>query len=1240
MRTALNRLVRQIRPLTQSGHLGTGAILPHALPQEVLQVWQGPLKQGGELPDVAGRQHAAFPLSQVGGDKSRPETVWGRALGHIQRITKKFIASVVVVSLQIGAISPLGYALAQSGQPGYMRTPNTGYAPNGDLYINAQRFMLSQDPYHQQQHNNQVPGLFMVDAVQFSKPVSDPTFGQGSLAQMENHTVNLGLPAFDILFTRLYLTVANPYTTPDVGPYPNYQTYRDALTNAQAASYSPVVGGDSTPYVFKTLTSPNAAMRNMLVTELPTSVNFQAALERPAGTPAGAVGVRVGLNGEMAALQDYIKNTKPYDFSYQSAMGPYATAGQKATYNANGALDIDPTKDTASFFMNWTLGSNDVQSQLAQAQKNGMTVSQAMGALVYDNVTGRYYIPTGGAQEGQTNIFDANFMAMAAPQQSVVNGGPEHGMVQTGESGLPQWDQLNQAQKQSQDWQQEQQTIARTQAAQASANSIDFSQFQSPNALFGQGYDLYRYNPNHNPNGETENALMRRLMNGELTVGSAEYDQATQIAQQRYREQYAYHQITGEKLTFSVTDAQAKANSLNLDQANPNTLFGEGYNLFKYAQNEEERQLLRRLQAGELVIGSDEYERAAAVARQAFRIAYADSMINGTKKEYSDNAAANKANQLDLTDASVTELFGSGFDLYRWAHTDNEKSMLRRLQSGELRPGTDEYKVALSLAQQYFRNAYAEMLNPPPPPPPKKVPKWKKIVAAVAGAVVSMMTGGAAIPFLTTALGFSTAVATAVAGIVGSVAGSFVSTAILTGDIGQAFNAAGKALVSGSIKAFVVNVIGLGPIGKVVGGAIAQKIVYGADFEDALVTGAVEYVVDDIAKEVATEIGLNAENLGVFGVEAAHALTGCLAGAIKAQSESGCVSGAVGAVVGHVSAPVILAQGWDPLNTGNTQGIIDSANFFAGVVGGTAAAIVGDSNEVQANFNIGSSSGENAAANNANTIITNIAKYTLRGCMEVFLCYSAIPGGLVFLNAMLAEKARIKAQNPGVTDSQAEVVAYSNIAANGVVNFISKSYAAIREEFAGGIGAPISTPTGPSIAPIPGSVAEVNNGPQHTGNTNPPENNNPIHTGGEQIPDVSGPSIVGGGSLGGADSSYDGVLLATDATRDPRLPIKEPTIGSNGLKIESNGRHTPGMPGYNTNAGTEPKNSLDLFNNSIPGERSDKRYTIDENGNIHRFVSDGRGGAFHWNGSTGDKYAPLNTAVIPPSILRIAKLNK
>jgi filamentous hemagglutinin len=99
-----------------------------------------------------------------------------------------------------------------------------------------------------------------------------------------------------------------------------------------------------------------------------------------------------------------------------------------------------------------------------------------------------------------------------------------------------------------------------------------------------------------------------------------------------------------------------------------------------------------------------------------------------------------------------------------------------------------------------------------------------------------------------------------------------------------------------------------------------------------------------------------------------------------------------------------------------------------------------------------------------------------------------------------------------------------------------------------------------------------------------------------------------------------------------RLPIPETVTAKNGLQVQSNTKHTAGMPGNTPNAGIEPANSLDLFNSSIDGGNG-VCYAIDSNGNINRFFNDGNG-VYHWSGSTGNVSAPLNISKIPIDVKR------
>ncbi len=95
------------------------------------------------------------------------------------------------------------------------------------------------------------------------------------------------------------------------------------------------------------------------------------------------------------------------------------------------------------------------------------------------------------------------------------------------------------------------------------------------------------------------------------------------------------------------------------------------------------------------------------------------------------------------------------------------------------------------------------------------------------------------------------------------------------------------------------------------------------------------------------------------------------------------------------------------------------------------------------------------------------------------------------------------------------------------------------------------------------------------------------------------------------------------------LPTPTTTPAANGLNYQSNPKHTPGQQGYSFNAGTEPKNSIELFGASVASGK--KRYSIDSEGNVHQFTNT-NDGTWHWSGSTGDKTVPLKKSDIPNSV--------
>ena len=111
-----------------------------------------------------------------------------------------------------------------------------------------------------------------------------------------------------------------------------------------------------------------------------------------------------------------------------------------------------------------------------------------------------------------------------------------------------------------------------------------------------------------------------------------------------------------------------------------------------------------------------------------------------------------------------------------------------------------------------------------------------------------------------------------------------------------------------------------------------------------------------------------------------------------------------------------------------------------------------------------------------------------------------------------------------------------------------------------------------------------------------------------------------------AASAFGGI---SKAGKSSPLPTPSATSAKNGLSYQSNPKHTPGQQGYSFNAGTEPKNSIDLFGVSIVGGK--KRYAMDAEGNVHQFTNT-NDGTWHWSGSTGDKTVPMKKSDVPNSV--------
>lgn len=148
--------------------------------------------------------------------------------------------------------------------------------------------------------------------------------------------------------------------------------------------------------------------------------------------------------------------------------------------------------------------------------------------------------------------------------------------------------------------------------------------------------------------------------------------------------------------------------------------------------------------------------------------------------------------------------------------------------------------------------------------------------------------------------------------------------------------------------------------------------------------------------------------------------------------------------------------------------------------------------------------------------------------------------------------------------------------------------------------------------------------------------------GGSEIKDlvwdeIAKAGVAGAAAVGavGSKTSTNSKATADKGGKGSAVPVFEPVMASNGLMYQSNPKHTPGQIGNRPNAGVEPKNSLELFSNSIADSgNNNHRYAQDAEGNIHRFFRTNND-MFHWSGSSGDKTSALKKDNIPNEIKKI-----
>ncbi|MET3443163.1 filamentous hemagglutinin [Variovorax paradoxus] len=169
-------------------------------------------------------------------------------------------------------------------------------------------------------------------------------------------------------------------------------------------------------------------------------------------------------------------------------------------------------------------------------------------------------------------------------------------------------------------------------------------------------------------------------------------------------------------------------------------------------------------------------------------------------------------------------------------------------------------------------------------------------------------------------------------------------TAVITGGVlgGMNLNPTGLPTAGGGSERFL-NQLGQN-LQAGAARALIDTAINGGSFEENLKNGLKNAILDTIAAQGANAIGDNFEGLSN---KVAHAIAGCMVGAARADSASGCGAGALGAAIGEIAAEAYGRQA-------------DTVQFAA-MMSALAVAITGGD---AAQINLGSQAGSNAAANN------------------------------------------------------------------------------------------------------------------------------------------------------------------------------------------------------------------------------------------------------------------------------------
>jgi filamentous hemagglutinin len=384
--------------------------------------------------------------------------------------------------------------------------------------------------------------------------------------------------------------------------------------------------------------------------------------------------------------------------------------------------------------------------------------------------------------------------------------------------------------------------------------------------------------------------------------------------------------------------------------------------------------------------------------------------------------------------------------------------------------------------------------------------------------------------------------------------------------------------------------------------------------------------------------GLTGGQLNIFTHQLAHAMLGCAGGVATSGSSDGCAPGAVGAVVGELAAKYAKdVLHWDDEKALNFAKVMSAASGLIVVQDGNDAGAV----------NLANTMGDNAARYNYLASHKDSRLTYLRNKEETEGLTAAEKADKLALEkedaesnarllkacktgyepACLAERAKASTaaltyRNMTIYNQLHHQPGYTEI--DGLLGITSpeglekmRSDAFLRQAYAyrdqqiydlvkgtlGFLG--VDGLSKETLAKIAATVSLVG-------------------------------IVANGKGSGSGLKTPNSQIGAIGSGVDKRLPVPERVTASNGLGYKSNPKHTLGGDGNRGNAGIEPPNSLELFNNSIPAPgNSNKRYAVDSNGHVHQFTYENTGSNnYHWAGSTADTRSPLSLSDIPSPIKR------